>query len=265
MDLAELYQQPLADFVAARNKLARESGDGAIKKLAKPSVSAWAVNQVWYRAPDACRALLQVGDRLLGLQRAPDRDAIAEATARKRELLAELLALAEAILVEGGHGTSASTVRKVQTAIDALGTYGSQQPEPGWGQLSKDLGPPGLAELAELAANAPEVELPERTEPVEIPAAPEAEGDEGGEGDVENDDDDGEIDLTPYQEALDRATAAQRAARKEAAEALIALEQINRQLEEAQARATAAHEAVQTTSAAVVAARRALEESRAKG
>ena len=257
-----LYQLPLAEFVAARNKLAKETGDSAIKKLAKPSVAAWALNQIWYRATEQCEALMQIGDRLLGLQRIGDRDAIAEATERKRALVIELLALGEAILEEAGHGTSAATVRKVQTSIDAFGTYGSQQPDPGWGQLSKEIGPPGFAELAELAANAPEVELPERTEPVEIPDLPEDDEDEDEDDDDEDEEpDEPEIDLEPFRQAVAEALAAQKVARAAATAALVELERLSRELEAAQVAATEAHELVRSTSTAVVEAQRALAEA----
>lgn len=44
----ELYQLPLDQFTAARNALAKESGDAAIKKLEKPNLAAWAVNQLYW-------------------------------------------------------------------------------------------------------------------------------------------------------------------------------------------------------------------------
>ena len=45
----ELYQLPLDEFTPARNALAKELGDGGIKKLEKPNVAAWAVNQLYWR------------------------------------------------------------------------------------------------------------------------------------------------------------------------------------------------------------------------
>jgi hypothetical protein len=45
----ELYQLPLDEFTAARNALAKETGDAAIKKLEKPNLAAWAVNQLYWR------------------------------------------------------------------------------------------------------------------------------------------------------------------------------------------------------------------------
>ena len=44
----ELYQRPLDEFTAARNQLAKQTGDASIKKLEKPSLAAWAVNQLYW-------------------------------------------------------------------------------------------------------------------------------------------------------------------------------------------------------------------------
>jgi hypothetical protein len=41
----DLYGLQLAEFTAARNRLAKESGDAAVGKLKKPSKHAWALNQ----------------------------------------------------------------------------------------------------------------------------------------------------------------------------------------------------------------------------
>jgi hypothetical protein len=44
-----LYKLPLDEFTDARNTLAKESSDSSVKKLEKPSVAAWAVNQLYWR------------------------------------------------------------------------------------------------------------------------------------------------------------------------------------------------------------------------
>lgn len=43
-----LYRLGLDEFTAARNALAKETGDAAIKKLEKPVLAAWAVNQLYW-------------------------------------------------------------------------------------------------------------------------------------------------------------------------------------------------------------------------
>jgi hypothetical protein len=44
----QLYQLPLDEFTAARNALGKETGDHSIKKLEKPNLAAWAVNQLYW-------------------------------------------------------------------------------------------------------------------------------------------------------------------------------------------------------------------------
>lgn len=41
----DLYELPLDEFTAARNRLAKELGDKDVAKLRKPSAAAWALNQ----------------------------------------------------------------------------------------------------------------------------------------------------------------------------------------------------------------------------
>jgi valyl-tRNA synthetase len=43
-----LFQLPLDEFTSARNELAKQTGDASIKKLEKPSLAAWAVNQLYW-------------------------------------------------------------------------------------------------------------------------------------------------------------------------------------------------------------------------
>jgi hypothetical protein len=45
----DLYKLPLDEFTSARNTLAKESGDNELKKLEKPNLAAWAVNQLYWR------------------------------------------------------------------------------------------------------------------------------------------------------------------------------------------------------------------------
>lgn len=60
----DLYQLPLDEFTAARNKLAKESGDAAVAKLKKPSKSAWALNQSARSQRGDVGRLLHAADRV---------------------------------------------------------------------------------------------------------------------------------------------------------------------------------------------------------
>jgi hypothetical protein len=66
-----LYQLPLTEFTPARNALAtrlRKSGktgeSDEVRSLVKPSIPAWAVNQVYWKNRAAFDRLLSAGDRL---------------------------------------------------------------------------------------------------------------------------------------------------------------------------------------------------------
>src|SRR5690348_14781910 len=95
-----LYRAPVEDFVAERKRLAGElkaTEPGAAKlflKLPRPSVSAWATNQLWWRERDAFEALFETSERL--------RSGDLEATAAHRKATNRLVTLAGEILREAG-------------------------------------------------------------------------------------------------------------------------------------------------------------------
>jgi len=63
-----LYGLPLGEFVAARNALAKELADPDVRKLPKPSATAWALNQLARRAPEEIEALLESGRQIAETQ-----------------------------------------------------------------------------------------------------------------------------------------------------------------------------------------------------
>ena len=70
MDVDALFTLPLAEFTAARNALIkqlkkanRDLDAEKVKALAKPSVSAWAVNQLYWRHRNEFDRLLAAGAR----------------------------------------------------------------------------------------------------------------------------------------------------------------------------------------------------------
>src|SRR5688572_19212665 len=103
---AALYAaDSLKGFTAERKRLAdaaKKDGDAAaaaaIGKLAKPSVSAWAVNRLWRDARKEFDALFAAGDQL----RAGD----FAAGKQQRDVLGRLRTRAATILAEDGHSPS---------------------------------------------------------------------------------------------------------------------------------------------------------------
>ena len=88
-----LYALPLEEFTAARNALAKKLGSEEIRKLAKPSVPAWAVNQLARRERKQLGELLKSGEALqkqvLGGKAGPA--AMREAQQHERQLVRELV------------------------------------------------------------------------------------------------------------------------------------------------------------------------------
>jgi hypothetical protein len=140
--VAELYRSPHDAFVAERQRLARElkaAGDkpGAARllKLGRPTLSAWAVNQLWWHARESFEQLLAAAARL----RAGDQAGAAD----RRDAVAALRARAAALLVEGGHAVNEATLRRVTTTLSALAAAGGFDPESP-GALAADRDPPGF-------------------------------------------------------------------------------------------------------------------------
>ena len=163
-EIDRLYQVPLADFVAARNQLAtrlrRLDRDAAqkVKKLAKPSVSAWAVNQAFWHGRSQFDALLAAGDKLRDLQK---RALAGETCAGDMQaaMLAQRAALqavkehAARALERDGHGAGNAMMRRVSISLEALAAYGNDPAAPEPGRLSADVPAPGFGALSALAGD----------------------------------------------------------------------------------------------------------------
>ncbi len=109
----ELYGLPPGDFTRARDARVKEvRGDGdrqaanAIKALRKPTVAAWALNQLARRRPNELERMLRAGEELRTAQEellgGGDRGAFQDAATTERELVAELSADATALANEAG-------------------------------------------------------------------------------------------------------------------------------------------------------------------
>ena len=128
-EIDELFALPLDEFTKARNALAKrlkDAGDPdaaeAVRALAKPSVAAWAVNQLARRDPDAVRSLLNVAARLRSaqersLQGERVADELRAAQAEERDVLRQLTRGAEAVLQSAGRPASGTTLERVSTLL----------------------------------------------------------------------------------------------------------------------------------------------------
>jgi hypothetical protein len=122
----ELYGAPLAEFTARRDARAKEmrkedrAAANAVKRLRKPSVAAWAVNQLRRRSPDDLEALLAAGEALRQAQLGGgDRDAIRAAAADEREAVERLVGDAAEALRSEASGVSDATLEAVRGTLHA--------------------------------------------------------------------------------------------------------------------------------------------------
>jgi hypothetical protein len=140
----QLYRLDLAAFTAARNGLAQETGDVAIRKLEKPSVAAWAVNQLYWLErnlyDEVITTSIQVRTahkNMLAGTSADTRAAEvfhAEAMRRAKDAIRRLLAA-------NGHNASDAIMTPVTETLDALPTTDAP------GRLSKALRRTGFEAL----------------------------------------------------------------------------------------------------------------------
>jgi hypothetical protein len=147
----DLYQQPLDAFVEARTALAKTlSGDDAktVKKLAKPTIVPWAVNQVYWQARKIYDAAIASGRRVRKAQVAAlegQKADVRGANEEHRRALAD--AVREAVRIAEAAGASPSSDLLMRT-FEAL----SLAPEPvdTPGRLTRPLQPSGFEALGGL-------------------------------------------------------------------------------------------------------------------
>ena len=145
--LDRLYQAPLGDFVAVRNALAKEAGkDGAaIRALQKPSLPAWAVNQLYWRRRDAYADLIAQAQDLRATHDATvsgKRADLRGASRAHEQAVDAALKATLAILAEDGQPVTEATKQAVATTLRGL----PADEEPG--RLTRQLQPRGFEMLA---------------------------------------------------------------------------------------------------------------------
>jgi hypothetical protein len=159
-EIDALFTLPLPEFTSVRNTLAaRLKKDGQrdeadrVKLLAKPPVSTWAVNQLYWNHRDEFEQLIATGKRFHSAQ--ASRSAAKAANMRdsleaRRQALAELSELATELLQDAGHNPSQDTLRRITTTLEALSAYALLPDGPTPGRLTQDVDPPSFELLASL-------------------------------------------------------------------------------------------------------------------
>ena len=126
----ELYELPLGDFTRARDERAkalrkegrRDEAD-AVKALRKPTLAAWALNQLARRRPKEVEGLLTAGEKLRAAQEellaGGDRKAFQSAAAKERDEVAALAAETAGLAAEAGERASPGLEEKVAATLHA--------------------------------------------------------------------------------------------------------------------------------------------------
>jgi hypothetical protein len=147
-DVDRLYGLSLADFIEARNALAKELGDPEIRKLKKPSVAAWAVNQLARRREVDMRRLVRAGAALEEAQRKAlaggDQKPFEQARRDEREAVRKLRAEAAELLRADGHPASDATLERVAQTLHAGAATEEGRAALLEGRLTEELQPQGF-------------------------------------------------------------------------------------------------------------------------
>jgi hypothetical protein len=161
-EIEPLFRLPLAEFTSARNALAarlrkedRAIDAERVKSLAKPPVTAWTVNQLYWQNPRAFDQLLGAAERVRKAQTGRIKGAdVRELLDEKKRMMAELMEQASAVLSEAGHAASPDVMRRVSATLESLAVWGKTEGVPKAGRLTADLDPPGFDALAAVMGGA---------------------------------------------------------------------------------------------------------------
>jgi hypothetical protein len=159
-DVDSLFALPLAEFTSARNALVKRMkqvnrADDAekVKAIPKPSVSAWAVNQLYWNHRREFDRLLDTGQKLAQAQISQLAGTGADVRGRmagRREAISKLMQLADVLLRGAGHSATPETLRRIETTLEALSLSSSTSGSAVPGRLTEDVAPQGFESLAAL-------------------------------------------------------------------------------------------------------------------
>jgi hypothetical protein len=159
----DLYGLPLPQFIPERRGLVkalrndkRRNEAAAVAAMRKPSVAAWAVNQLVRTQGSSIRVLFEAGDDLAKAQSRTASgesaaDALRAATRRQRDAIGELLEAAEGLLSSDGHPLTASTLDRVRETLRAASIDSASREQVEHGCLHQELEFAGLG-IGELSA-----------------------------------------------------------------------------------------------------------------
>jgi hypothetical protein len=187
-----LFKVPLNEFISGRKTLAVRLKQGGhtveadrVKALVKPSITAWAVNQLYWKHQEEFDRLIETGQRFRQAQTSRSAGKMTDmrvSLEERREVLSDLSRLADAVLQDAGHNASPDTIRRITTTLEAISAYAALPDGLQPGRLTQDVDPPGFDSLASFVPGAvmPErkkepariIPLPKRSAPANPPKKP---------------------------------------------------------------------------------------------
>lgn len=175
-EIDALFTLPLAEFTGARNALAarlkkegRRNDAERVKLLSKPSISAWAVNQLYWNHRDEFDDLIATGKRFRPAhvsRHAGKAAAMRDSLDARRDALIQLSDLAAELLRDAGHNPTQETIRRIVTTLEAMSAYALLPDGPTPGRLTHDVDPPSFESLASLMSVASPIHITEERGPV---------------------------------------------------------------------------------------------------
>ena len=172
----DLYGLPLSRFIPERQSLItalrsekRRDEATEVARMRKPSVAAWAVNQLVRTQSKTIRGLFAAGDDLARAQAEAasghrTADALRSANRRQRDALDQLLDAAQGLLSSEGHPLTGATLERVTDTLRAASIDRASREQVIDGCLSQDLRFAGLG-IGELAALTPDSAPARETKP----------------------------------------------------------------------------------------------------
>jgi hypothetical protein len=166
MEPDDLYGLPLDRFIPERTALARDlrsrkerDDAAAVAALRKPSVAAWAVNQLMRSQGSAVADLFAAGDALRGAQAdllagRGDGRTLRAAGERERAAVDTLVDAARGLLTTEGHELSPAVVERVADTLHAAALDEDAREQVRAGRLARELRHVGLG-LGEASPGAP--------------------------------------------------------------------------------------------------------------
>jgi hypothetical protein len=177
VDVDDLYGLPLDRFVPGRTALAKElRGAGrreeaaAVAALRKPSVAAWAVNQLVRTQRREIGELFETGDALRGAQDQVlaghgDGGSLRAAVEQERSAVETLTGAANGLLTSEGHELSPTIIDRVSETLHAAALDDDARAQVQDGRLERELRHVGLGMAAPAGTGPAPARAPARRSP----------------------------------------------------------------------------------------------------